>query len=156
MNSSFKLVLYIMKLNLKRINSLIASILVTLCENRHFALENPAWILDSSGHRETQWICLHGKTKAHCSKESTGGRAPPVVTKRRNDLQPPQTTYNHPQPPTTTSKNSTTIYNHLKNIYNHHKQSNTILNKPEMCKAREITICHANEIREVNKTSTSS
>ena len=36
------------------------------------ALENPAGILDSSGHIETQWICLQGKTKAHCSKESTG------------------------------------------------------------------------------------
>ena len=50
-----------------------------------------------------------------------------VVTKRRNDLQPPKTTYNHLQPPrkiqqpsTTTSKTSTTI----------HKQSNIILNKP--------------------------
>ena len=48
-------------------------------------------------------------------------------TKRRNDLQPPKTTYNHLQPPrkiqrppTTTSKTSTTT----------HKQSNTILNKP--------------------------
>ena len=50
-----------------------------------------------------------------------------VVTKRRNDLQPPKTTYNHlqaprkiQQPSTTTSKTSTTI----------HKQSDTILNKP--------------------------
>ena len=42
-----------------------------------------------------------------------------VVTKRRNDLKPPKTTYNHLQPSTTTSKNSTTTYNHLKNIYNH-------------------------------------
>ena len=36
------------------------------------ALENPAGILDSSGHNETQCICLQGKTKAYCSKESTG------------------------------------------------------------------------------------
>ena len=50
-----------------------------------------------------------------------------VVTKRRNDLQPPKTTYNYlqpprkiQQPPTTTSKTSTTT----------HKQSHTILNKP--------------------------
>ena len=53
-----------------------------------------------------------------------------VVTKRRNDLQPPKpskTTYNHLKPPrkiqqpsTTTSKTYTTT----------HKQSNTILNKP--------------------------
>ena len=42
-----------------------------------------------------------------------------VVTKRRNDLQPAKTTYNHLQPPTTTSKNSTTIYNNRKDIYNH-------------------------------------
>ena len=48
-------------------------------------------------------------------------------TKRRNDLQPPKTTYNHlqpprkiQQPPETTSKTSTTT----------HKQSNIILNKP--------------------------
>ena len=37
-----------------------------------------AGILDSSGHIETQWICLPGKTKAHCSKESTG----PIVSSR--------------------------------------------------------------------------
>ena len=43
----------------------------------------------------------------------------PVVTKRRNDLEPPKTTYNDLQPPTITSKNSTTIYSHLKNIYKH-------------------------------------
>ena len=36
-----------------------------------------------------------------------------------NHLKPSKTTYNHLQRPTTTSKNSTTIYNHLKNIYNH-------------------------------------
>ena len=37
-----------------------------------------AGILDSSGHIETQWICLQGKTKAHCSKESTG----PTISSR--------------------------------------------------------------------------
>ena len=36
-----------------------------------------------------------------------------------NQLKPPKPTYNHLQPPTTTSKNSTTIYNHRKHIYNH-------------------------------------
>ena len=36
-----------------------------------------------------------------------------------NQLKPPKPTYNHLQPPTTTSKISTTIYNHRKNIYNH-------------------------------------
>ena len=36
MNSSFKLLLYIMKLNLKRINSFVVSILVTSCEKRQF------------------------------------------------------------------------------------------------------------------------
>ena len=35
-----------------------------------------------------------------------------VVTKRRNDLQPPKTTYNHLKPPTT-------IYNHLEKFNNH-------------------------------------
>ena len=35
MNSTFKLLLYIMKLNLKRINNFVVSILVTSCENRH-------------------------------------------------------------------------------------------------------------------------
>ena len=37
MNSGFKLLLYIMKLNLKRITSFVVSILVTSCENRQFA-----------------------------------------------------------------------------------------------------------------------
>ena len=35
-----------------------------------------------------------------------------LVTKRRNDLQPPKTTYNHLKPPTT-------IYNHLEKFNNH-------------------------------------
>ena len=39
-----------------------------------------------------------------------------VVTKRRNDLQPPKTTYNHLKKFYNHLKN---IYNHLKNIYNH-------------------------------------
>ena len=48
-----------------------------------------------------------------------------VVTKTRNDLQPPKATYNHAprkieQPPTTNTKTFTTT----------HKQSITILNKP--------------------------
>ena len=33
------------------------------------------------------------------------------------------TTYNHLKSPTTTSKNSKTIYNHLKDIYNHPQTS---------------------------------
>ena len=38
MNCSFKLLLYIMKLNLKGINSFVVSILVTSCENRQALL----------------------------------------------------------------------------------------------------------------------
>ena len=37
MISSFKLLLYIMKLNLKRINSFVVSALLTSCENRQYA-----------------------------------------------------------------------------------------------------------------------
>ena len=42
-----------------------------------------------------------------------------VVTKRRDDLQPPKTTYNHLKPPRKIQQTSTTT----------HKQSNSILNK---------------------------
>ena len=42
-----------------------------------------------------------------------------VITKRRNDLQPPKTTYNHLQPPTTIYSHLEKFNNHLKNIYNH-------------------------------------
>jgi len=38
--SSFKLLLYIMKLNLKRINSFVVSILVMSYENRQLECEN--------------------------------------------------------------------------------------------------------------------
>ena len=46
MISSFKLLLYIMKLNLKRINSFVVSILVTSCENRQlfFNYLDKAWL----------------------------------------------------------------------------------------------------------------
>ena len=46
MNSSFKLLLYIMKLNLKRINSFVVSILLTSCENQQLKLS--WWGLEES------------------------------------------------------------------------------------------------------------
>ena len=42
-----------------------------------------------------------------------------VVTKTWNDLKPPKTMYNLLQPPQKIQQPPTTIYNRLKNIYNH-------------------------------------
>ena len=59
-----------------------------------------------------------------------------VVTKGRNDLQPPKTT----------SKNSTTTYNHLKNIYNHPQASEYNLKQ----QTSEMTLCSSNSRSEEN------
>ena len=59
-----------------------------------------------------------------------------VVTKGRNDLQPPKTT----------SKNSTTTYNHLKNIYNHPQASEYNLKQ----QTSKMTLCSSNSRSEEN------
>ena len=47
----------------------------------------------------------------HRNEQSLKSYNSSVVTKTRNDLQPPTTTYNHLQPPTTTNKNLQLTYN---------------------------------------------
>ena len=71
-----------------------------------------------------------------------------VVTKRRNDLQPPKTICNHLK-----KINSKDTYNHLKNIYNHPQASKYNLKQP--IKQARSQYVKENDIREVNKTTTS-
>ena len=58
MISKFKLLLYIMKLNLKRINSFIVSILVTSCENRHGTRTlTPAMQINKMSSMDRKSVC---------------------------------------------------------------------------------------------------
>ena len=112
------------------------------CPNPYFTIiiyksnQIQCWFLMRGENRSTQGKTSHGRVEnqqtqsiydIECrnrTRATLEGKCF-IVTKRRNYLQPPKTTYNHLEKfknhqSTTTSKTSTTT----------HKQSNSILNKP--------------------------